>query len=107
VPLIPVFLPSDRSTIASIVDQVKDEVEAVVVARYEEIRQRLGGISPVIAGMPFGVVLAEVWHAIFAEANRLLIEDGLMAIPSHADPDAARCMAWVTCPGADPRFPAI
>jgi hypothetical protein len=71
-----------------------------VAARYDEIRQALEGISPLRNGVPFAEVFTEVWHFIFAEANRILIEIGFMASPARPGPDSARFAAWLSCSGS-------
>ena len=105
--LVPVCLASDRAVIEVVVDIVLEEIQSIMQARYGDIRRRLAGITPERCDIPFGETIDDVWHSIFAEANRLLIEDGLMSVPMRNEPGAARYMAWLTCPGADPRYPTV
>ena len=104
-PLVPVFVASDRAAIATVVGAVEAEVESIMVDRHDEIRRSMAGTTPELHGVPFAETLTELWHYIFAEANRLLIEDGLMAIPARPGHSSSRYMPWLTCPGGDPRFP--
>jgi hypothetical protein len=99
-PAVPVFLASDKTSIKTAVTLVVDLVQTVVAARYDEIRQALEGISPLRNGVPFAEVFTEVWHFIFAEANRILIETGFMASPARPGPDSARFAAWLGCSGS-------
>ncbi len=99
-PAVPVFLAPDKTAIETAVAPVVDVVEAVVEARYDEMRQALQGISAARNGVPFTKIFTEVWHFIFAEANRILAETGFMASPTRTGPDSARFAAWLSCPGS-------
>jgi len=99
-PAVPVFLALDKTSIETAVALVVDVVQTVVAARYNEMWQMLQDISPVCNGVPFVEIFTEVWHFIFAEANRILAETSFMASPARTGPDSARFAAWLSCPGS-------
>lgn len=102
-PAAPVFLPSDKTLIETAVSLITDEVETVVAGCYDWLQQALRGISPLNNGVPLAEVFTEVWHFIFAEANRVLIESGFMASPARTREGSARFTAWLTCPAGKTR----
>jgi DNA-binding MarR family transcriptional regulator len=48
---------------------------------YDSIREALSDLTPLRSGVPFERVYTEVWHFVFAIANRELVKAGLFADP--------------------------
>lgn len=98
-PAVPVFLALDKPVAEDVVGLVLQTVSSVVPSRYDEVSRALQALSAMRNGVPFGEVFTEIWHFIFAEANRILVEKGLLAMPD-AGPDCSRFAAWLSCPGS-------
>lgn len=52
---------------------------------YEQIRSSSSKLTPIRNGVPFDRVYTEIWHFVFAIANRTLVEEGFFADPYAED----------------------
>lgn len=64
---------------------LRDKGREIIVqwhhSNYTQLKAELSRLTPVQRGVPFERVYTEIWHFVFAIANRTLVEEGLFADP--------------------------
>jgi DNA-binding MarR family transcriptional regulator len=76
-----VLTEEDRDMVRTMVSRTRDIVAEWHEANYDSVRDRLSHLTPIRSGVPFEMVYTEVWHFVFAVANRSLAERGFFADP--------------------------
>ena len=52
---------------------------------YEQIKSASSQLTPILNSVPLERVYTEIWHFVFAIANRTLVEEGFFADPYAED----------------------
>ena len=76
-----VLTQDDRDMVRAMVSRTRDIVAEWHETNYALVRDRLLHLTPIRSGVPFEMVYTEVWHFVFAVANRTLVEQGFFADP--------------------------
>jgi hypothetical protein len=70
---------------AEMLRDLRDKGREIIVqwhhSNYTQLKAELSRLTPVQRGVPFERVYTEIWHFVFAIANRTLVEEGLFADP--------------------------
>ena len=78
---IPVLGEQDQAMVMELRHIGRQIAETWLAAHYEQLHNDLAGLTPLRYGVPFADGFTQVWHYIFGEANRQLVEAGLFADP--------------------------
>lgn len=73
--------PQDADLVREMLAEGREIMAAWHEANYAGLRDRLSDLTPGRNGVPFERVYTEVWHYVFAIANRTLVERGFFADP--------------------------
>jgi DNA-binding MarR family transcriptional regulator len=80
-----VLTQDDRDMVRAMVSRTRDIVAEWHEVNYASVRDRLSHLTPIRSGVPFEMVYTEVWHFVFAVANRTLAERGFFSDPYAED----------------------
>jgi DNA-binding MarR family transcriptional regulator len=76
-----VLTEDDSDMVRAMLSRTRDIVAEWHEVNYDSVRDRLAHLTPIESGVPFEMVYTEVWHFVFAVANRTLAEEGFFADP--------------------------
>jgi hypothetical protein len=80
-----VLTEDDKKMVDAMVSRTRDIMAQWHETNYDSVRERLSHLTPIKCGVPFERVYTEIWHFIFAVANRTLVEEGFFADPYAED----------------------
>jgi len=84
-PVIPILPAAD----APMVDEVLTLSGEILVdwlqEHIEELRDRLGNLTPLKYGLTFQEIFSQIWHYLFGLANQHMVEAGFFADPYNAE----------------------
>ena len=80
-----VLTEDDKEMVDAMVSRTRDIMAEWHETHYDSVRERLSHLTPIKCGVPFGRVYTEIWHFVFAVANRTLVEEGFFANPYAED----------------------
>ncbi len=83
--VIVVLGPEDAEMVDAMIAIGRDIMSSWHNAEYSNLKSTLSDLTPVQNGVPFERVYTEIWHFIFAIANRTLVEEGFFADPYAAE----------------------
>lgn len=72
------------------------EVLSLVKNSYNELEPDLGDITPFRNNISMMEVFGEVWHWIFGQTNRLLVDRGIIYDPPIKCEGESRHISWVS-----------
>jgi hypothetical protein len=78
---VPVLTDTDTPMVRKLLSLGRQVIRQWHEEHYDALASELSHITPLKHGVPYGVVYTEVWHFVFALANRELIEAGFLADP--------------------------
>jgi hypothetical protein len=79
--IIPVLTDADTPMVRDLLTLGREIIRQWHEEHYAALASGLSHITPLKYDVPFGVVYTEIWHYVFALANRKLIEAGLLTDP--------------------------
>jgi hypothetical protein len=79
--IIPVLTDADTPMVHDVLSLGREIIRAWHEHHYDALAADLSHITPLEYGVPYSVVYTDVWHFVFALANRKLVEAGLLADP--------------------------
>lgn len=82
---IPVLTERDAAAVGALRRLGRAIMERWLAERYDALRQSLAGLTAMRQGVPLADNFYEIWHYLFAVANRTLVESGFFADPYAAD----------------------
>ncbi|MDI6905015.1 MAG: hypothetical protein QMD13_05960 [Candidatus Bathyarchaeia archaeon] len=77
----PVFVAKDEKIMEELGDLITPLATQIIRQNYLHLKRVLGDITPMKNNIPFGEVLNEAWHWIFAQTNKILAEKGFLYTP--------------------------
>jgi hypothetical protein len=98
---IPVLTDADTPMVQELLSLGRGIIREWHERHYDELAADLSHITPLKHGVPYGVVYTEIWHFVFALANRKLVEAGLMADPYDEQRRYKGFIPAVWSPGQD------
>ena len=82
---IPVLTERDAAAVSDLRRLGRAIMERWLAERYDSLRQALADVTAVRQGVPLADNFYEIWHYLFAVANRTLVESGFLADPYAPD----------------------
>lgn len=82
--LIPVLTERDGPMVRKLLRIGREAMAGWLAADYARLKDELTDVTPIRYGVAYGEVFTQVWHYVFAAANRQLVEAGLFADPYDA-----------------------
>jgi hypothetical protein len=82
--IIPVLAQRDLPMVRQIRRIASDVMEQWLATNYSHIKDDLREITPLRSGVPYATAFTQIWHYLFASANRQLVQAGLFADPYAA-----------------------
>lgn len=93
--LVPVFTQSALGPARQVASAVAEAVAEWAASTVPELGRILAALTPIRQGVGRGHFLNHIWHFVFAEANRILAEQGFMLDPEPKPDGQGRYLAWV------------
>jgi hypothetical protein len=78
---IPVLTDTDTPMVRDLLSLGRQVIRRWHEEHYDALASELSHLTPLKYEVPYGVVYTEIWHYVFALANRELIKAGLLADP--------------------------
>lgn len=93
--LVPVFIASMVEPVQEIISSVREAVVEWAARTVPSLKERMGPLTPLRHGVDEGHFLNHIWHFIFADANRVLCERGMMLDPEPKPNGQGRYLSWI------------
>jgi hypothetical protein len=84
IPTGPVFVPQDREALRSFIAVLDERLVRWIDDHNDGMRAAFGLLSPMLQGVAWREVLLQIWHYVFAHANRSLCASGVLFDPYSA-----------------------
>ena len=93
--LVPVFTAAMVGPIQEIISWVREAVVEWAARTVPSLKDDMSCLTPLRHGVDEGHFLNHIWHFIFADANRVLCERGMMLDPEPKPNGQGRYMSWI------------
>ncbi len=93
--LVPLFTSAVLDPVREVASAVGDAVADWAARTVPELGRTLAALTPLRHGVDRGHFLNHIWHFIFAQANRVLAEEGFLLDPEPKPDGQGRYLAWV------------